>query len=433
MTPDDLTPEQRKRLERVAAPKRTIVWGVASDVEPRATLWLWRPYLPLGKVVLVAGAPGHGKSQLSAALASLTTRAEFYPSDLTRPGRAVVVSAEDDLSDTVVPRLMAAHADLRMVEFVAARTAWATGLTADGLIELPGDVAVLHERLKRGDVRLLVLDPVVSFFGREHSTLSNQDVRKVLDPLKAMADAYMATIVVVLHLNKASEVREWASRIAESHGFQAVARSVLALGPDPDDEEGEGGSRKVLALTKANLIRRAGQSMRLEIRPATVWSKRGAPIETSFVEFTGPCDVAADDLLMTDEQRRTFHDTRDWLLEFLGDDWRRSGEVESAAIKAGHSRRTLARARMGTTKRAKQHGVPHGPWWIAATTTPTDSPGSGIVGDLGRDRTPITPRVPDPGQEGGTDGQQARQGRQVNLEDYRRERDRRLGERDDDD
>jgi putative DNA primase/helicase len=347
------------------------------------------------------------------------------------------VSAEDDLADTVVPRLMAANADLRMVETVNARLEFVGGLTADGLIELPGDVMVLHERLKRGDVRLVVLDPVVSFFGGEHSSLSNQDVRKVLDPLKAMAETYATTIVAILHLNKSSEVREWASRIAESHGFQAVARSVIALGPDPEDGEGEAGSKKVLALTKANLIRRAGQSMRLEIAPATVWTAAGAPIETSRVELKGTCDVAADDLLMNDEQRHTLNAAREWLEDYLGEDWRKVGDVRSAALKEGHHWRTIERARGKITKTAKQTGVQHGPWWMALATTPSPGPPTGgldgLAGLKGDSNAATPPRTPVTRTDNGGVDQERQDRRVIDIAEWQRFEQRKLGERDDDD
>jgi hypothetical protein len=91
--------------------------------------------------------------------------------------------------------------------------------------------------------RLVVMDPVASFFDRSHSTVSNQDVRDAFEPMVAIAQTYGIVIVIILHLNK-NESRDFASRIAESHGFQALARSVLALGPDPDDPDGARGARR---------------------------------------------------------------------------------------------------------------------------------------------------------------------------------------------
>lgn len=418
-----------------SAPTR-VQWTTLDTIEPKPVKWLWRPYLPLGKVVLVAGAPGHGKSQLTAMLAADVTRGGFYDSDLDGPGRVVIVSAEDDLADTVVPRLLAAGADVRCVETVNVRQEWPGGLTTEGLIALPGDVEALHERLRLRDVRLVVFDPVASFVDRSHSTLVNQDVRSVLDPLKAMANAYATTIVCILHLNKTSEVREWSARIAESHGFQAVARSVLALGPDPDDDEGQRGAKKILALPKSNLVVHGEHSLRMAIEPATVYDRHGNPVETSRIVAKGPCDVAADDLLLSDDQRRDFMAAREWIEEYLGNGWKRSGDLKRDSSRDGHSWRTIQRVRSDICKTAKSAGSAHGAWWVAlktTTTPPPEGPGLGGIGALDADGTPKDAKTAETHSPNGALDPKDRQERQViDLDEFRRWEQRRLGEREDD-
>jgi AAA domain-containing protein len=356
-------------------PKRVAITTTFSDVPIRSMRYLWRPYLPMGKVVLIAGAPGHGKSQLTALFASLTTRAGFIPSDLHEPARALLLTAEDDLADTVVPRLMATNANLPLISAVNMRTTYPDGLTADGQIKLPDDLPILHSEVKAKRPALAVLDPVVSFIGRSHSTHSNQDVRDVLDPLRSIAETYTTTIVLIVHFNKAAEIREWSARIAESHGFQAIARSVLVLGPDPDDPDGEMGDLKVLALPKTNLIRKVGKSMRLAIESATVMDARGADVETSRLVLLGACDASADDLLMSDDNRRMGREARDWLHDYLGEGWRQATDLKRAGEAEGHGWRTIRRLRSQDCKSAKQPGVAHGPWWVALKATTTPIPG----------------------------------------------------------
>lgn len=428
-------PPQKEQLSKTTN-QHEVIWTSLGDVDPRSVLWLWKPYIPLGKVTLVAGAPGHGKSQLTAMFAAFTTRGGFYPSDLAEPGRAVIVSSEDDIADTIVPRLMAANADVPMVETVNIRTTHPDGLTTDGLIRLPGDIEVLHRRLKRGDVRLVVFDPVVSFFARDHKTVGSQDVRDVLDPLRALAEVYSTSVVIILHLNKASEAKEWSARIAESHGFQAAARSILALGPDPEDEDGETGTRKVLALPKSSLAKRAGTSWRLEVKGAIVFSRKGVPIETSKIEFVEPCDVSADDLLMGREQTDVQQAAREFLEDFLGDEWRKVGDVQAAAIKAGHSWRTIERVRKTVCQRHKEAGVKHGAWWIALKTVEpfarARAQGTVALGDVGgldanSGSTPSRP--PKAGVSRARGGLDENGHQPDDLEWYRRQRDAQLGER----
>jgi hypothetical protein len=344
-------------------------FGKYSEVLLRRPLWLYKPYLPLGKVTILAGAPGHGKSQLMALWAAMTTRGKMFAGDVYDPGTVIMVSAEDDAGDTIKPRLIAADADLDRVERMFIRRKWG-GLTSEGLITLPGNVDDLHQRLSRRDVRLVVFDPVASFFDGERSTHSNQDVRSVIDPLKTLAETYLTAIVLILHLNKQSDVREWAARIAESHGFQAAARSVLVLAPDPDDPEGVDGVRKIVGVSKSNLARKTGSSMRLEIVPTTV-TEDGTTVEITRIEMRGLCEIAADDLLLPSTERETRSAAAEWLTEFVGDRWVLSAKVEEAAIKVGHSKKMLDKVRKSLNfQRAKQPGVQHGGWWMAAASTP---------------------------------------------------------------
>jgi RecA-family ATPase len=286
-----LPPAVRAKLEAFMGADREIVRVKLSTIEPKRLKWLWHPYLPLGKVVIVAGAPGHGKSQLTSYMAACASAGTFYPGDMPTPGRVLLMSAEDDLDDTVVPRLMAANAgggDLAKIETVSVRRALPGGVTSTGMIRIPGDLISIIDWAREDpeSARLVVFDPVVSFFDREHSTYNNQDVRDAIDPLAAIAAEFGLTIVLVLHLNK-SESREMAGRIAESHGFQAIARTVLAFGPDPDeeaedeDEESNGPASKLLAITKSNLASaRGATTMRFTLEPTMVLDNAAEPVPT---------------------------------------------------------------------------------------------------------------------------------------------------------
>jgi hypothetical protein len=329
---DDLTPEQQRRIDALLAPKRTIQVRNASDIEPRKSKFLWYPYFPLGKVVIVAGAPGHGKSQFAALAASEASRG-YLPGDIREASRVLMMCAEDDLGDTVVPRLMAAHADLKQIDFINVFTEYPGGLTAEGMIRLPSDTESVHDWARENvTARLVIMDPVASFFERTHSTLVNQDIRDALGPIVAIAQTYGITVVIILHLNK-SESRDFMSRIAESHGFQALARSVLALGPDPDDPDGLRGSQKVIAVTKANLVKPGMYGMRCEVRSITLTHGLAEPIETSRLDLLGKCEITADDLLISTgerEERQKARKVTDWLDDFLDAGWRKSEDVKKA-------------------------------------------------------------------------------------------------------
>jgi hypothetical protein len=140
----DLTPEQRRRLEASLEPTRTVQILNLADVTPRNPKFLWYPYMPLGKLVIVAGAPGNGKSQLAALIAAMATRGALYPGDVAETSRVCMMCAEDDLDDTVVPRLLAVNADLRLIDTINVKTDYPNGLTSTGMIGIPGDVDSVH-------------------------------------------------------------------------------------------------------------------------------------------------------------------------------------------------------------------------------------------------------------------------------------------------
>jgi hypothetical protein len=458
MMADKLPKEIRAKLDAFVGADREVVRVKLSTIEPKRLKFLWHPYLPLGKVVIVAGAPGHGKSQLTAYMAACVSSGTFYPSDVPTPGRALLMSAEDDLDDTVVPRLMAANAgggNLRMVETVNVKQTLPGGVTSSGMIRIPGDLVSIIEWAREDpeSARLVVFDPVVSFFDRAHSTYNNQDVRDAIDPLAAIAAEFGVTIVLVLHLNK-SESREMAGRIAESHGFQAIARTVLAFGPDPDeededdDEEATGPASKLLAITKTNLASaRGATTMRFELEPAMVLDNDAEPVPTMRLVPAGLCRVPADDLLLSASERTVHRDAARWLADFVGDRWVESNAAKTASKAEGFSWPTIKRVRQSAGYRSRRHD---NHWWIAANATKgtpgdqeeQDRNGSGGPIGIGGPLDPLTSKglkgTPGTGGSGrslpGSEGINGTQGDQgaLNLADYRRHRDAILGEREDD-
>lgn len=411
---------------------RVMVRVRASDVRIKPVLFLWRPWLPLGKVTILAGAPGQGKSQLTAFLAAQVTRGWFEPTDVAEPGDVVILTAEDDLADTVVPRLMAAGADLARVETIAMRKTMPGGITSDGLIKLPGDVEALHGVLKEGKTRLVIFDPVASFIGRDHSTYVNQDVRDVLDPIVALAAKYGVAVILVLHLNK-SEAKTWATKIGESHAFQAVARTILAMAPDPDDEDGEHGIDKVLAITKANLVAGLVPAMKLRVQSTVVFDDHDVGVETSLVKMNGQAMIYADDLLSDASETSARREALAFLVSTLAKGPMESKALKSAAKSAGIGWRTIERCYREVCKSAKPAKA-RGPWLYELQSRHLDTMAEG---EYGGDRDSDSP-------ESGLSA--VRQGRELagsgngddsgevgghtpaDLEAYRRERDRRLGE-----
>jgi putative DNA primase/helicase len=181
-------PRNGKGSDLPAAHGGGLVSSRASDITPESVQWLWAGRLAIGKHTCVAGEPGTGKSQLSVAIiAAITTGGEWPCGEGRAPlGSVTILSAEDGAADTIVPRLIAAGADLTRVHIVS--SVYATDGKGRRSFNLQTDIALLERKISEvGDVVLIVVDPVSSYMGKTDSH-KNSEVRGVLEPLSDMAD-----------------------------------------------------------------------------------------------------------------------------------------------------------------------------------------------------------------------------------------------------
>jgi len=197
--------------------------SMADVVETKIT-YLWHPYIPFGRVTLLGGDPGAGKTFITAYLAATLSRGDTLPGEQTtdrEPMSTLLISAEDDMGDTLKPRLRNLRADMRKV-FVEPR---AIVLDEDGMI-------AIEQMVKATKAKLLVIDPIVAYFGSGKDMNRANDVRPVMQSLKNMADKMQIAIVVVRHNRKASAGSPEGKKIYAGYGsidFTAAVRSELAV------------------------------------------------------------------------------------------------------------------------------------------------------------------------------------------------------------
>ena len=217
-----------------------------ADVQPERVSWLWPGRIPVGKLVTLDGDPGLGKSTLALDITATITTAGTWPdgSICGYPGAVLLMSAEDGLADTVRPRLDAAGADVTKVHAVDG-----VPVDADGTLRPPtlADVLALEEAIHRTGARLLVIDVVMAYLPDGTDSHKDQDIRRVLSRLAALADRTGCTVLLLRHLNKAKG-GDPLYRGGGSIGIVGAARAGLLVAPDPDDPE-----RRVLASVKSNL------------------------------------------------------------------------------------------------------------------------------------------------------------------------------------
>ena len=205
---------------------------------PTSVEWLWPGRIPLGTVTILDGDPGLGKSTLTLDLAARGSVGGSTPTGEPLDSfKTLLLSSEDDPSTTIRPRFDLAGGNPRRLWIIP----W---------IELPSSAALLDEAFKVTGARLAVIDPLVEYLDEGVRTISDHAVRRALRPLVEIAQRRHVSIVAVRHLNKTSGGPA-IYRGGGSVGIGGLARSVLTVARDPEDEE-----RFVLASVKINVARR---------------------------------------------------------------------------------------------------------------------------------------------------------------------------------
>jgi putative DNA primase/helicase len=287
----------RAPAKSVGAPAGEYAKGVillrASDMPPEPITWLWNGWLAAGKLHIIGGAPGTGKTTIALALAASVSTGGCWP-DGTRSatGSVVIWSGEDDPKDTLVPRLTLAGADLSRVFFVTS--------VLDGDERRSFDPAVDMEPLRRkllevGDVRLLIVDPIVSAIsGDSHK---NAEVRRGLQPIADLAASTQCALLGITHFSKGTGGRDPVERLTGSLAFGALARIVLVAAKH--QEEGED-SRTVRLLCRAKSnIGPDGGGVEYDLHQAELKTHPG--ISSTFVQWGEAVSGSARELLAAAE------------------------------------------------------------------------------------------------------------------------------------
>lgn len=274
-----------------------------SEVEPEQVSWLWPGRFPLGKVSLIDGDPGCGKSAMTTDLAARVSVGRTWPDGAEcEAAGAVICSAEDGEGDTIRPRLDAAGGDPERV-VVLSTTPDPEG--NDRMLELPIDLPIMRRAIERVSARLLILDPLMAFLPGTVDSHKDQDIRRAIAPLAKLAEDTGAAIVVVRHLNKAGGGNPL-YRGGGSIGIVGAARSALLVAKHPEDE-----SRRVLAPMKSNLATPA---------PSLTFTLEEAANGSVRVEWRGSSPLDASALLSApadDEDRREQMALRDAVGELM--------------------------------------------------------------------------------------------------------------------
>lgn len=351
-----MPPLQELAQDVPPAPARAVVLACGTDLKPEPVRWLWRDWLALGKLHILAGAPGQGKTTLALSMGATVTTGGHWP-DGTRceRGNILVWSGEDDHADTLLPRLLAAGADRARCYFVEGTR------NEDGTLE-PFDPAHDLHRLqeavqKIGGVRLLIVDPIVSaVVGDSHK---NTEVRRALQPVVDLASACGFAVLGITHFSKGGQGTDPAQRVVGSVAFTAVARVVLVAAKVKAEDGAE--DRRILARSKSNIgPDDGGFEYRLEQREplpglfasCVAWGRTVTGIARELL--TDPNEVADCDTL----------DVIGFLRGLLADGPMTAKDVFKDADGAGYSRDQIKRASLKLGVEKEKTGMGGGWVWV---------------------------------------------------------------------
>ena len=284
-----------------------------NTIQAEKVKWLWYPYLPRGKISIVQGDPGEGKTTFVLALISLLTRGLPMPGmqQTAPPMNIIYQTAEDGLADTIKPRLVALEADCSKV------------LVID---ESEHELSMCDQRLSQAiyavNAGLVVLDPIQAYLGNGVDMHRANEVRPVFKRLGQIAEQTSCAVILIGHINKMQGSKS-VYRGLGSIDFQAAARSVLLVGRSKDDPD-----LRVAVHDKSSLAPEG---------PAILFSLNS---ETGFA-WSGFCDTTANELLSGNSSTTKTEQAEKLLLNLLENGEVASGTLLNRAAAIGISERTL--------------------------------------------------------------------------------------------
>jgi AAA domain-containing protein len=335
------------------------------DVKPERVSWLWPGRIPRGKLTLLDGDPGLGKSTVALDLAARVTTGRAFPDGSAAGlGNVVILTAEDGLADTVRPRLDAMGGNPRRVAVLQA----VRDETGERPVSLPEHLDALRQAIFDIDAVLVIVDPFTAFLASYVNSRIDHDIRRTLAPLAKLAEELGIAVLLIRHLNKMSGGPAL-YRGGGSIGIIAAARAGLVIAEDLDDP-----TRRILAVVKANLAPRAASlAYRLEPAPngvaRVVWAGESHHTAAALLAVSGDAD-----------ERSAVDEAAEFLRAELSAGPRPAGDLLRAARQAGHAEKTLRRAKNLVGVRAVRQGFGTGGAFVWALPGAIDGQSGRIDG-----------------------------------------------------
>jgi RecA-family ATPase len=305
-----------------------------SDVAAKRVRWLWPGFLALGKLNLFCGNPDHGKSLASIDVVARATTGTPWPSGTNdlEPIEVLIVAGEDDLNDTIKPRLLAAKADDSKVHYLESVLTEPDKNAKQYIrqLRLDEDIAAMEKLLLANPaIRLLVIDPVSSYLGNA-KMVDEQAVRNVLNPLKRLAEKLNICILTIMHLNKKVDL-DAVNRVGGAMAFVGIPRLAWIFAKKPkeeleeSEEKNETDNTIFMMKLKANILKSGSGGLTFVTEAVKMKIEEGEDF-IPYVRWTGTTQKTLEELAATKKSKKKenhfgnkLKQTEDWLLEYLSD------------------------------------------------------------------------------------------------------------------
>ena len=290
-----------------------------NDVKPTAVCWLAKPFIARGKITVIQGDPGSGKTTLALSIAAHISTGKPLPFSTSEPvmGSVIYQNAEDCAADTLKPRLISMGADCSKIAFIEAAS-----------LNIDEDCKILEQHVRETNASMLTLDPFTAFMGSKADMCRATDIRRLMGGLMKIAEKYNCAMVLIAHMNKSAGAKDL-YRALGSIDIPAAARSVMLVGRDED------GETRYVRHIKSSLVPEASAfAFRI--------------CENSSVEFLGDYEGALDDTEpLTPADNRKSHKAEEIILNMTA-----SGQCRSTDIMDACGKNNISPA---TVKRVKGH------------------------------------------------------------------------------